>query len=85
MSGAVRLALLGALALGACKREPPRRLGGEAHPVALGAPIHDPVTGETCPRGPGTEVAVYRERNFYFCRPESRIEFLSDVRRYAYE
>lgn len=67
-----------------CPSPSPRSVGGYAEPQPLGAPIHDPVTRAQCARGPRTESAVYEGRTFYFCAPENRATFLSDLRRYGY-
>lgn len=72
------------LTLAACKPELPRVLGGHPDPVPLGEVVRDPISGMTCPRGPTTEVAVYQERNFYFCAPENRRTFHAAPERYAF-
>jgi YHS domain-containing protein len=59
----------------ACEAAPPKILGGYEAPVALGTMIQDAVDGAQCVRDTDTEVAVFRERNFYFCVPEHREVF----------
>jgi len=72
------------LCLAACPAPTAKILGGHAEPVALGEPIRDPISGVQCPRGPTTEVAVYQERNFYFCAAKNRRTFSADPARYAF-
>lgn len=79
-----RAGLAAVLWLAGCPAPSPKILGGHAEPVALGQSIQDPISGGRCPRGPTTEVAVYQERNFYFCDAKNRRTFSADPERYAF-
>lgn len=75
-----RRAALGALLLAACPAKDPV---GFVEPPADGARVTDPVTRKTCDKTPTTPSAVFEERSYYFCAPESAARFRQDMARYA--
>ena len=84
MTLARALLCLAVLTGAGCKPAPPKQLGGHARALEPGGRFVDPVDASTCTRSAGTEVAVYEERNFYFCSERTWRAFVARPSTYAF-